>query len=247
VILTILKHGLKKSDRRTFLLVCSNLADRETFDEILNVPELSELLRAVIFTKLDPSLLKPALWTLSWIFERNRITGSDIIQRLLFFVAFHNDANVAALACDTITVILRVSSETIESDIRPGIGKILIEGTGDRPVIVRRAALNALYTFAYVYPDYIPLLIDHDMLRILREMLDVDNWVIQTQGLLLLDCIFGNEMRDGRSDSRERFTELNGMSIVEDLLESDNPRLSEHAEAFLLTWNAILTEPVDAF
>jgi hypothetical protein len=244
-LLAILRLGLPKRAHQVFLWTCSNLADCHTFDRILNVPEISDVLRSVLFSILDPSILKPVLWTLSFIFERNRIAGLEIVQRLLFLITFHDDVHIVALACDTVAVMLRVSGDMINVACRCAIEKVLFAAADGRPILVRKAAFNALSIFAYVYPEYVPLLIEHDLLRVLREMLDVDDWMMQTQALLLLDCVFGNESAERRSESRNRFSELDGMSVVEDLLESSIPRLAERAAAFLLAWNAVLIDVND--
>jgi hypothetical protein len=237
VILAILRRGLPKGGQQLFLFILSNLVETLRFDEKLNAPEIEGFVRSVLFSVLDPSRLRPALWTLLWVYQRNKIKASDVVQRLLFLIAFHDDAHVAALACDTVGMILRGSSDIIELDLRPGIGKVLFEASSDRPIWIRKAALNALSMFASAYPEYVSLLVEHGLIPVLREMLDFDDWVLQVEALLLLDCIFANE---NGTDLRTRFAELDGMSAVEDLLDSQIPDLSDHAEAFLLTWNSLL-------
>jgi hypothetical protein len=223
----LLKIELTETHCKLFLLTLSNLASSLWFDAHLNHPEVSALLRVILFEELDPSALKPALWTLSWIYERNVIQAPEIVQRLLFLVSFHDD--VSALACDTLSIIIRVSHAAVDVDIRPGMANVLLEAAHNRPVAVRKAALNALYFFAHFYPEYTARLLDADLLALLIEMLSIEEHPPQMQALLLLDSVFAQTS----AASREHFVALDGLSALADLLGSD---VGAHAAALLLAW-----------
>jgi hypothetical protein len=159
----------------------------------------------------------------------------------MFLVAFHDAAS--GMACDVIGSLMKSSHNEISVDLRPGLGKVLLEGTRERQIDTRIAALNSLSFFAFFYPEFIPLLIGEGLLEVLRDMIEVDDADVQIQALLLLDCIFANENARGSNEFRAMFAELDGMSSVEDVLSSGVEDLLCLCEQFLLTWNGILEEP----
>jgi hypothetical protein len=229
---------IHRKQRKLFLFTLSNLADTVWSDHFFNVPPVSTLLIDVLFSETDPDLLRPLLWTLPFIYERNVITGNEIVQRILFLISFQSE--ISALACEVLGIIIRVSHEFIDVDLRPGIGRIVLDAANDHPMVTRKAALNTLYIFAYFFTEYVPFLIDHDLLPSLMNTIEIDDSVMQIQGLLLLDCIFGIQNASGHTYARDHFAAIGGMSVIESLLDSDIPELVEPAELFLLTWDGVL-------
>jgi hypothetical protein len=158
----------------------------------------------------------------------------------MFLVVFHEAAS--ELACDVIGCVMKSSHDGIAVDLRPRLGKVLLEGTRNRPIDTRIAALNSLSFFAFFYTEFIPLLIGEGLLEDLRNMIEVDDAVIQTQALVLLDCILANENAHGSDEFRCMFAELDGMTSIEDVLSSDVEDLQCLCKQFLLVWDAVLEE-----
>jgi hypothetical protein len=74
-----LVHLLPNCDGNELLFVLVNCVEHPDFDELMNVPAVTDFLKDLLFSELNPAELRPLLWILSFIFERNALTSMEIL------------------------------------------------------------------------------------------------------------------------------------------------------------------------
>jgi hypothetical protein len=215
----------------TFLLTLVNLSQSENFDKFIDPPQIVKM----IFLNLDHEHTKLTLVLLCSICERNVVANNSFIRRVLFLGLSPGKFMLSALSCELIRIILLKSAEFIELDLRPNVGRVVMSLTRDQPLIVRRFACKAVGAFTHVYPEYIPVMIELGLMECLRDMMGFDETELLVEALLILDCVFGNDM--GEKGYLRAFDEMDGFECVMELLQSDVEEIRQTAEVFMLSWS----------